>query len=182
MNKKNLMMADSGTSLNLTSVQTAVPAFLYTFVCHEDERELCRLELRTLFGTEPRAGYLQTERSVDPSRSPFIKQQLAVMYRAGTLQELAHQVEALELGAETFKITYVEAEGTAAYEERRAIERQLGACIRGKAEMHKPQRLFGVARAGGRWLFGECRNSEAVWLRHNAKPQHYSTALSTRVA
>jgi tRNA G10 N-methylase Trm11 len=26
------------------------------------------------------------------------------------------------------------------------------------------------------------QKSEAVWLRHNDKPQHYSTALSTRVA
>ncbi|MFD0676389.1 MULTISPECIES: TRM11 family SAM-dependent methyltransferase [unclassified Paenibacillus] len=155
---------------------------LYTFICHEDERELCSLELRTLFGAEPRAGYIQSDRSIDPSRSPFIKQRLAVMYSGGSLEEIAHQVEALELGTSTFKVTYVEAEGAAAYDEQRSIERQLGARIRGKADMRKPQRLLGVAYAEGRWLFGDCRSSEAVWLRHNAKPQHYSTALSTRVA
>ncbi|TDG00279.1 TRM11 family SAM-dependent methyltransferase [Paenibacillus piri] len=158
------------------------PAFLYTYVCHEDERELCRMELRVLFGVEPCARFLLTERAIDPSRSPFVKQRLDVLYSAGSLDELAQQAEALELGAATFKIVYVEAEPAAAYDERRRIERLLGARIRGRADMRRPQRLFGVAYAAGRWLFGECRNSEAVWLRHNAKPQPYSTALSTRVA
>ncbi|GMK39938.1 hypothetical protein PCCS19_29930 [Paenibacillus sp. CCS19] len=68
------------------------------------------------------------------------------------------------------------------FEEKRAIERQLGAVIRGTASMRRPDRLFGVAYADCRWVMGEAVEGDAVWLRHNEKPQKYSTALSTRVA
>jgi tRNA G10 N-methylase Trm11 len=68
------------------------------------------------------------------------------------------------------------------YTEQLAIEREIGLLIRGRAEMRTPQRLFGIAKLGGRWVFGELMRSEAIWLHHNEKPQHYSTALSTRVA
>lgn len=34
----------------------------------------------------------------------------------------------------------------------------------------------------GRWIFGDYVEGESVWFRHQQKPNHYSTALSTRVA
>ncbi|PZE20650.1 TRM11 family SAM-dependent methyltransferase [Paenibacillus xerothermodurans] len=156
--------------------------FLYTYTCHEDELPLCRLELRTLFGVEPRQGYLESGIELDPSRSPFMKKRLTVKYMGDSLSAITDQIRELELGGHTFKIVYVEADGDADYNEQRAIERELGAHVRGRADMRQPQRLYGIAYAEGRWLFGECRTSEAVWLQHNDKPQNYSTALSTRVA
>lgn len=76
----------------------------------------------------------------------------------------------------------VETDGNIPYEDQRGIERQIGLRIRGEAEMRKPDRLFGVACIRGRWILGECEKGEPVWLKHNQKPQPYSTALGTRVA
>lgn len=161
------------------------PVYIYTYVCHEDELPLCRMELRTLFGLEPQGGYVESSIKLDPSRSPFVKQRIDVDLKGHSVQELADQASALQLEGATFKIQYVASGGDVAvtYEEERVIERSIGAQVRGKAEMRTPDRRYGVIRTvDGRWLLGVCRDNEAVWLRHKDKPRQYSTALTTRMA
>jgi tRNA G10 N-methylase Trm11 len=159
------------------------PAFIYTYACHEEERSLCHLELRTLFGMEPHRSYVESSKGIDPSRSPFVKGRLEVMFESDSLDGIADGVKELTLeDGETFKVLFMESEGDVTYEEQRAIERQVGLQIRGKAEMRMPAQRFGIIRFGDRWAFGHFQSSIAVWLQHNKKPQHYSTALSTRVA
>ncbi|MWC30028.1 TRM11 family SAM-dependent methyltransferase [Paenibacillus sp. MMS18-CY102] len=161
--------------------------YVYTFACHEDEEELCGLELRTLLGAVPRGRAIESTVGVLPSRSPFIKLRIAIEAESAKLEGL------IELAAEyalregqTFKIVYAGTEQAgapqAAFEERQAIARRIGAAIRGTADLKEPDRLIGVAYANGRWVLGEAIEGEAVWLKHNRKPQPYSTALSTRVA
>lgn len=158
-------------------------SYLYTYVCHEDEVPLCLLELRSLFDKEPTgSSFLESDRSIDVSRSPFIKQRLEIILHGGSLEEVARQVESIHLDGETFKVVYIEAGDTLDYNAQRSVERHIGSHIRGQAEMRKPKRLYGIAYTGERWVFGPCTKNEALWLRHNQKPQNYSTALSTRVA
>ncbi|WP_256223476.1 TRM11 family methyltransferase [Paenibacillus sp. 1_12] len=172
-------------------------SYVYMYTCHEEEAQLCQLELRSLFGMESSssrehrihltesnlgANYVISPIRIDPSRSPFIKLRLAVSLAADTVQVLASAVNAIELQDASFKVVYADIDKSINYNEQRLIEREVGACIRGKAEMRYPDRLFGITRLDGRWLFGECVTNEAVWLKHNTKPQHYSTALSTRMA
>jgi tRNA G10 N-methylase Trm11 len=168
--------------------------YLYTYACHEDEASLCQLELRSLFGGEclsPLAQYAESASrnyvlstvSIDPSRSPFIKTKLTVMFMENSVQAIADALRKQKLQSELFKVVYVETTGDQLdYNGQRAVEREVGAVIRGKAEMRKPEHLFGMASVEGRWLFGECDANKAVWLKHNTKPQHYSTALGTRTA
>lgn len=156
--------------------------YLYTYACHEEERALCNLELRTLFGVEPSDYFIISELRLDPSRSPFIKMRITLILESDSLDGLTKQTEAIELAGDTFKVIYIETGITVDYQEQRSIERAVGYPIRGKAEMRKPDRMFGIMNIGGQWLLGECCKSEAIWLAHNNKPQHYSTALSTRVA
>ncbi|WP_246067627.1 RNA methyltransferase [Paenibacillus koleovorans] len=164
--------------------------YAYPYACHKEEESLCLMELRALFGYEskPGSGLVVSERQLDPSRSPFVKMRIDVSYAATSLKDLTEQVHALALEeGRTFKVQYVKGDRSVSsrvdYEEERRIERAIGARVRGKAEMRRPDVRFGVLLAGdGRWLFGELRENEAVWLRHKAKPRPYSTALSARVA
>lgn len=158
--------------------------YIYIYACHEDEQALCQLELRTLLGvgTVLGAGYAVSPRRVEPSRSPFLKLRLDVVCEAGSLPELASQVQTLTVRGSTFKVVFAETDTPVMYDRRKDVERELGQHLRGKAEMRKPEQWFAVTQLGGRWLFGDCSYGEAVWLRHQQKPQNYSTALSTRVA
>jgi tRNA G10 N-methylase Trm11 len=160
--------------------------YVYTFACHEDETDLCHLELRTLFGDEPSKGYIESSLEIDPSRSPFIKQRVSLLFSGQSPTEIARQVVELQLNDATFKVIYIELESGHSlehdFEQKRAIEREIGWSIHGKAEMRKPERVFAVMQSGPLWLFGECTSNQAVWLKHQKKPQNYSTALNTRVA
>lgn len=158
------------------------PMYIYPYACHEDERPLCEMELRILLDAPVTARYVRSEQEVDPSRSPFVHGRLNVVCRAPSLEAIAEAASSLELHGRTFKLRYIEADGEADYGERRRIERLVGAHFRGKAEMKRPEYLYGLAYADGEWLLGDYVESESVWLRHNDKPRHYSTALGTRTA
>jgi tRNA G10 N-methylase Trm11 len=161
--------------------------YIYTFACSEDERSLCALEMRSLFGEASHTNVLESPVKIDPSRSPFIKERIAVIYKADSPEDLFTQVETLQLSGATFKVNYVKNSGQskseqAGFEKRRAIERELGLHINGIADLRQPDRLFGVINVNEIWVFGEYVKSEAIWFRHQQKPNGYSTALSTRVA
>ncbi|MCU6711805.1 RsmD family RNA methyltransferase [Paenibacillus sp. J5C_2022] len=160
--------------------------YVYTYASHEDESELCELELSTLFGcaVTGKNGIVacRDEQPLDADRSPFIKRRIDVMHQADELPQLMERLRGMDTAGDTFKVLYTEGDEPHAYEARRAMERQIGASIGGVADMRQPQRLYGLMRYGGQWLFGPCRDSEAVWLRHQRKPCNYSTALPVRAA
>ena len=139
------------------SKQNRQTNYLYTYNCYEEERSLCALEMRSLFGSEPQASMVES------------------------------QVATIQVTGETFKVIYVKNGSTSKtekveFENRRAIEKEIGLQINGTADIHQPQRLFGVMAVNGRWIFGDYVKSESIWFRHQQKPHSYSTALNTRVA
>lgn len=161
--------------------------YIYTYACYEEEFSLCALEMRSLFGSESQTSILESHVKIDPSRSPFIKERLAVIYEGESPQDLLKQVATLQVAGATFKVIYVKNGGPSknveqGFENRRAIEKEIGLHINGMADIHHPKRLFGVMNVNGRWVFGDYVKSESVWFRHQQKPHSYSTALNTRVA
>lgn len=159
---------------------------MYTYARHEDEEELCELELRSLFGQSAYIGEgvvsASTDIAVTVNRSPFFKRRLEVQLEAETLPELTAKLPAISLGNDSFKVLYTDGDERFLYEEQREVERLIGASMRGKADMRNPVRRFGIMRFEGKWLFGLCEDSESIWLKHQRKPQNYSTALPTRAA
>ncbi|WML38116.1 RNA methyltransferase [Neobacillus sp. OS1-2] len=143
--------------------------------------------MRSLFGKTSPSNVLETFVKMDPSRSPFIKERMSVIYDAECLDDLYQQVETLQLNGATFKVTYVKNNGqmkseNEGFERRRAIEREMGLHINGLADLRHPDQSFGIMHVNRKWVFGEYLKSESVWFRHQKKPNGYSTALSTRVA
>ncbi|MEH7343153.1 methyltransferase domain-containing protein [Bacillus sp. JJ1532] len=164
-----------------------VSKYIYTYSCYEEERSLCDLEMRTLLGSEPQIGIVESHIKMDPSRSPFIKERISNILEADSLDHLLEQVSALQVTGETFKVLYVKNGATSkiekvGFENRRTIEKKIGLHINGVADLHHPKRLFGVIVVNGRWVFGDYVEGEPVWFRHQQKPHSYSTALNTRVA
>lgn len=160
-------------------------AHYYTYASHEDEADLCRLELSVLFGRKPQAGIIaQSEElpPIDVGRSPFLKRRIDVEWAAATLEGLGEQLNGYDLAGRTFKVLYTDGDEGCSYEEKRAYERQVGGYFVGTADMRKPDLRLGLARYEGEWLLGPCEDNSAIWLTHQAKPQNYSTALPTRAA
>ncbi len=158
--------------------------YIYTYACYEEERNLCALEMRSFFGEDSQSAILESQIKINPSRSPFIKGRMAVIYEGQSFENLLQQAASIQVTGETFKVVYVKTGGSveAGFEKRRAIEKEIGLHINGIADIYEPKRLFGVMYINGRWIFGDYVKSESVWFRHQQKPHSYSTALSTRVA
>lgn len=161
--------------------------FIYTYASSPEERSLSHLEMRSFFGMESPNNIIKSTIDIDPSRSPFIRERIEVLYSGDELSDILEQVEEIDMLDKTFKIIFIkindlEKEAQIEYNERRLMERDLGARIHGEADVHNPEHIFGIVAYGGRWYFGNYRKNEAVWLKHTKKPREYSTALSTRVA
>jgi len=162
---------------------------IYTYARHEEEAELCQLELSCLFGSsQVSEGYVLVEQAdeligqINVDSSPFMKRRIEVIASATTMEELGQIVSQIKLADQSFKVLHTEGDTYIDYAERRQLERIIGSQIQGKADMHKPDILFGLTFIKGIWYFGYCTESNAVWLRNSKKPQNYSTALPVRAA
>ncbi len=159
-------------------------SYLYNYAFPEEEKSLCMLEMRSFFGKDSEEGIIESSVEIDPSRSPFIRERIDVLFKGNDLHQIIARVKELELGESTFKVRYVKAAGLdkIAFEERRRIERRVGLAVKGIPELDNPVLIFGIVEVHGFWYFGQLHNSEQVWLQHQHKPNSYSTALGTRVA
>ncbi|GGH31715.1 TRM11 family SAM-dependent methyltransferase [Paenibacillus segetis] len=161
--------------------------YIYTYACREEEQSLCQLELRSLFDMQPPANLFRSNIFIDPSRSPFIKERIELLYEGDSLSDILEQVQEIDMLEATFKVIFVktndlEASDKIEFADRRAIEREMGLQITGESDVHHPDHQFGLVTLGGRWYFGHYVKNKAVWLHHMKKPRSYSIALSTRVA
>ncbi|RDW20365.1 RNA methyltransferase [Oceanobacillus arenosus] len=164
-----------------------VSNYVYTYSYPEEESSLCALEMRSFFEKESKSKILESFVEVDPTRSPFMKERIRVIYEGETLQDIVSQLETLQLDGATFKVIYVKNGGLTkakkeGFEKRRTVERTIGLHVNGEADLYHPDRLFGIMNVNERWVFGDYVKGESVWFQHQKKPHGYSTALSTRVA
>ncbi|MEZ0482335.1 TRM11 family methyltransferase [Planococcus sp. SSTMD024] len=166
---------------------TPIGGFVYTYAYHQDEKDLCQLEMRTFFGKDTGGKVIKSSRSVDPGRSPFIKERIELLFEGTEFADIVKQAAELDMENSTFKVIFPKINGLDAAEqmefgEKREMERQIGFVIRGKADVHNPDIIFGLIPFNGRWHFGIYRLSESVWFKHRQKPREYSTALSSKTA
>ncbi|MET1014355.1 MAG: RNA methyltransferase [Paenisporosarcina sp.] len=161
--------------------------YIYTYAYTPDEESLCYLEMRSLFGEDTQSKVINSIFDINPSRSPFIKERIEVLFEGNELSDILKQVEVVNMEELTFKVLFVKINDLAStekveYQQKREIEREIGMIIEGEADVHRPDVTFGLVPFKGKWYFGLYEKSEAVWLHHLKKPREYSTALSTRVA
>ncbi|MGM9948569.1 MAG: TRM11 family SAM-dependent methyltransferase [Lysinibacillus sp.] len=161
--------------------------YLYTYVHHLDEYELCRMEMRAFFGEDTPSNYLISSIEIEPSRSPFIEERLEILYEAANLGALTEQIKQLPAQEGTYKVICLNKMDLPptkkiTHKERRQIEREIGLAIDGVPDLDNPESLFGIILLDGTWYFGRYKKSESIWRKHMHKPQQYSTALNTRIA
>jgi tRNA (guanine10-N2)-dimethyltransferase len=157
--------------------------YLYTTNCSTLERGLCALEMKCHFGIEPDRKDFITNIYVSPSRSPFIKHCISILYTASSLEELQNKIAADKLWAQTYKVYYINLEGEIpSYHDSKTAECEVGKCILGEAELDEPTTIFGITKREGCWIFGYCESNDCRWQKHKVKPFSYSNSLSVEVS
>ncbi len=166
---------------------TATGDYIYTYAYTNDEKDLCQMEMRSFFDIDTNDKVLKTTMAINPSRSPFIKERVEVLFEGNTLEDILEQSAKIDMKKATFKVIFLKINGLSESEQidfsgKRDIERQIGSVITGEADVHHPDVSFGLIPFEGRWYLGRYVQSEPIWHHHMKKPRAYSTALSTRVA
>ncbi|MCR8655819.1 TRM11 family SAM-dependent methyltransferase [Paenibacillus endoradicis] len=170
---------------------TSVADYVYRITCHEQERSLCSMEMRALWGVSFDADYstllLRSEIQHHVNRSPFVKYRLAIWCEGSDLDTLIDKVSQLPPVTGRYKVIALdemqdEQVEPINYQKRRIIEQSLGSQVKGEVDLKQPELLLGVTKLEQSWVFGVLEYHDPIWQRHNDKPRHYSTALSTKVA
>lgn len=170
--------------LNLNKINSSkVKEYFYHINYPTYEENLCKTEMRYFFNKVPKEKYFFSPHYVDPSRSPFIKQCISILYIGTSLENLVTQIKDDKLSYEDFKVSYINyEEENLGYRERRKIEYEIGLNINGEAEMENPKVLLGVTKVDERWILGKYEKNNWEWKLSNRKPYNYSNALDIRTA
>lgn len=192
LNKAEVYPASSAAIERIDEDETIEPQhfhYLYTFACHENELQLCEMELSTLLQTDltinsAGSSYVWSERCILPGRSPFIHGRLDVLGQGDSAAELLPVAREIRLmPEETFKVVCLKAgDAVPDYEQALKLERDIGMCIRGTAQMKQPKVTFGLIKTGKKWLLGQWTESDKSWQVHQQKPQNYSTGFGVALA
>lgn len=149
----------------------------------EFEEELCNMEMNSLFRIRPNNKQFFSNKYINPSRSPFIKEVIKIKYEEDTLEEILLNIEKDKLSYEKFKVCYIKNEFSHInYDERLKSIRKIGLIINGEADIHNPDIMLGLTKVNGKWIFGEYEKNDFEWHIHDRKPYSYSNSLSLRVA
>lgn len=158
-------------------------SYFYTINYPEFEEEFCKMEMKYLFGIIPGKKYFLNNTDINPSRSPFIKDRIKIIYNEESLQDIVQNIINEKLSYEDFKISFIKLEDTDInYKERLNSIRELGLVITGESEMHNPKVNLALTKVNGRWIFGEYQRNDYKWHIHDKKPHNYSNSLGIRVA
>lgn len=157
--------------------------YLYVINYPKSEESLCNMEMKCLFKKTPHKKYFFSNCYVNPSRSPFIKDMVSVIYEENSLENIVNKVIEDNLSYDDFKVCYIKLEdGDISYKERLRSVREIGLVINGQSEMHNPKITLGITNIDGKWIFGEYKRNNFAWHIHDNKPYSYSNSLSLRVA
>lgn len=156
--------------------------YLYYINYKNEEKSLCHLEMKSLFGFIPDGKYFIADKYINENRSPFIKYMLKILDYSVTLDELVNMVKLREIKIESYKVKFLDIEKDIDFENKHKIEGIIGYEIIGDVDMYNPRVIFGITKINGIWYFGEYRKNNKPWIEHSLRPCQYSNSLGTNLA
>lgn len=141
------------------------------------------MEMDSFFNMKPLKKQFFANKYINPSRSPFIKEVIKIKYVENSIEEILLNIKSDNLAYENFKVCFMKSEdNTVGYKERINSIKEIGYIIKGEADIHNPEIIFGLCKVGDKWIFGEYYRNDFKWHIHDKKPYSYSNSLSLRVA
>jgi tRNA (guanine10-N2)-dimethyltransferase len=157
--------------------------YLYSLNYPEFEKELCALEVKSLFNDSMDDKVFFINIKVDPSVSPYLRNRIEVLFSHSSFEELVGLVENAELQATDFMVRYVKFyDQDPSFQLRRNYCKQLGSIIHGDPLYIDPKVIFGITFYKGIWYFGILKQNNIIWKEHKYKPYSYSSSIDSDIA
>ena len=146
-----MFVRKEGIRLNNNAEQN----YFYVINYPVKEKELCLLEMKSLFDQDLTKKYFFSSRDISPSRSPFIKLRISILHTASSLEELVQILIKEKITCNNFKFARFKIEeGKLDYEAWKESVTQLGKVIEGEVDMKNPTIQFGTTLIDDGWIFG----------------------------
>jgi len=157
--------------------------FIYIINYPTFEEELCMLEMRSIFNTEPKDKILISNIDFNPSYSTFIKSRLEILHEEEKFEDLLKKLEKDIITLEDFKLEFIKAlKADVPYNERFKYLSEIGDRIIGVPDIKSPKLVLALGKHDKKWFFGIHEKNDNLWITHEKKPCSYSNSLSVRVA
>lgn len=150
--------------------------YLYVINYQRDYKELCQLEMASIFLEDGIDRSLLTHKDIDISRSVFIKGRIHVSYMTDTLEEMIQEIELDELAYEDYKIRFLKYDKVD-YSDRLTALRMVGSAIIGDYAMSNFKTDLALTRINNKWIFGIFERDLFEWEMRKKKPYDYANAL-----
>ncbi|XMB67275.1 SAM-dependent methyltransferase [Mycoplasmatota bacterium zrk1] len=156
--------------------------YFYYINYKDNQKDLCELEMKAIFGFIPDNKLFVTTIVIDPSRSVFIKYRIEVNYQENSLESLESKVLSDQLYMDDYKIIYLKNDFDITYEERLNAMRKIGFAIEGKFSLANPKVELALTKINGSWILGYYKKNDNSWVNRKQKPHNYSFALDVWLA
>ncbi|CCJ34458.1 TRM11 family SAM-dependent methyltransferase [Caloramator australicus] len=148
----------------------------------DGENELCKMEIRHLFGIDLKEKYFFYEDYVDVNRSPYVKYSIKIDAEDCDIKNLAEKIKTMELSYDNYKVQYISLFERMDLNKKHFVESIIGSAIKGKVAIHDPLIKIGVIDFENKWIVGQLLRNEGVWHIHDKKPVQYCNSLTSRVS
>lgn len=156
---------------------------LYVINCPINEESLCHMEMKYLFHIDVNEKYFYSDIKVKPSRSPYIRHVLSILYHASSLNDLVKIIELNKVAFNNFKfVRFKIKNGELGYDDWIESVTKIANVIEGEASRQNPAILLGATKVHGDWIFGIYERNDNKWMEHNKKPNTNSHSLGLVVS
>ncbi|MHC1723577.1 MAG: TRM11 family methyltransferase [Aminipila sp.] len=157
--------------------------YMYNVNYNVQDHNLCAFEFKALFHDEFEDKVFFTNKEVDPSISPFLKNRIKIIYKKKSFNEILEVIMADDFRANDFMVKYV-----AMYnrdpniDQGKRLSKEVGTRIYGYPSFKSPQIMLGITFYQGYWYFGYLKQNNYEWRAHKQKPYSFSSALGIDMA
>lgn len=156
---------------------------IYIINYPEYEKDLCKMEQRVLFGKDTDEKYLFSNKDINVSRSPFLKEKIEIMYSSNSFQDIIKYVCDKKLSFNSYKVIYVKlSNNDLPYKERINCVKEIGYRIIGTCDMNNPKNIIALLKFKDTWIIGNYIKNDLKWHIHEDKPKNYSNSIGVRLA
>lgn len=159
------------------------PTYIYIINSDEYEKDLCALEMKSIFEERCDRGVIFSQRKVEPSISAFIRKRLEIISASDDYLQFIAGIKEKQIAAEGFKIEYDVLQGDETeYKDRLEKIREIGYCMEGTPDYYHPSSYYSLCRFDDCWYFAFTVKNSMDWLKHRQKPRSYSISISINIA
>jgi len=157
--------------------------FIYIINYPSLEEELCMLEMRSIFNSEPKDKILVSNIDFNPSYSVFIKSRIEIIYIKDNFEEIIVELDKNKIYLEDFRLEFIKSlKADIPYNERFQYLSKIGDKIVGIPDIKDPKLVLALGKYNKKWVFGIHEKNNNLWITHEKKPCSYSNSLSVRIA